>query len=91
MSVIVQHEMEKIMLFKENHTPRKYGYVERVITNIILLRGSITKKSTFNRMNGKFMLLMRKKMDKTNTTKCMKIRIRRQMIKLMKCRSALPK
>lgn len=53
-----------------------------VIANIILLRGSMTKKSTFNRLNSKFMLLMPRKMDKTNTSKCMKIRIRRQMIKL---------
>jgi hypothetical protein len=47
----------------------------RIITNITLLRDSITKKNTINRLSNKFMLFMSREMHKTNTTKCTKIKI----------------
>jgi hypothetical protein len=47
----------------------------RIITNITLLRDNITKKNTLNRPDSKFMSFMSREMHKTNTTKCMKIKL----------------
>ena len=76
MQMKVEHEMERILIFEEDHIlgnlyTRSMGFV----TNITLVRDSITKKNTLNRLISKFMSFMRKKMHKTNTTKCTKIRI----------------
>jgi hypothetical protein len=67
---------KEILIFKENHIPRNsYTTNMRVITNITLLRDSITKKNTLNRPSSKFISFMSREMHKTNTTKCAKIRI----------------
>jgi len=67
---------KEILILKENHIPRNsYTTSMRVITNIILLRDNITNKNTPNKLSSKFMSFMSKKMHKTNTPKCAKIKI----------------
>ena len=73
----VEHEIEKeILIFKEDHIPgNPYTRSMGIVTNITLVRDSITKENTLNRLSSKFMAFMRREMHKTNTTKCTKIRI----------------
>jgi len=76
MQMIAQHEMERNIDLKKNHILRNsYTTSIWIITNITLLRDNITKKSTLNRLSSKFMSFMSREMQKTNTTKCTKIRI----------------
>ena len=65
---------KEILIFKEDHIPRNpYTRSMGIVTNTTLIRDSITKKNTLNRLSSKFMSFMRREMHKTNTTKCMKI------------------
>ena len=50
---------KEILIFKENHIPgNSYTMSMGITTNITLVRDSITKKSTLNKLSSKFMSFM---------------------------------
>ena len=74
MQMTVEHEMERNIDFQRRPHSGKPVYEKHgIVTNITLVRDSITKKNTLNRLGSKFMSFMRREMHKTNTTKCTKI------------------
>ena len=53
-----------ILIFKEDHIPgNPYTRSMGIVTNITLVRDSITKKNKLNRLSSKFMSFMRREID----------------------------
>ena len=57
MQMTVEHEMEEILIFNEDHIPgNPYTRSMGIVTNITLVRDSINKKNTLNRPSSKFVV-----------------------------------